>query len=138
VRLDPIHPELAYFAHALDKLKRRQTHMRSGEVEQVLAMALDPSAAQPASTAHQQRRPRLQAATASDGRSLEVGQASLSGCSATPPRRAPSGGKTTPMATRDEERPRATFTTQVKQDVFNMRAALRVLPPCIAGPITYL
>src|SRR5512139_2811298 len=35
-------PELGFFAHALDKLKRRQAHMRSGEVEQVLAMALDP------------------------------------------------------------------------------------------------
>lgn len=35
-------PELQYLAHYLDRLENQQTHTRSGEVEQVLAMASDP------------------------------------------------------------------------------------------------
>jgi oligoendopeptidase F len=35
-------PRLAFFAHYVDKLEKRQAHVRSGEVEQVLAMVNDP------------------------------------------------------------------------------------------------
>ena len=35
-------PELAFFAHYVDKLEKRQAHVRSGEVEEVLAMVNDP------------------------------------------------------------------------------------------------
>ena len=35
-------PRLAFFAHYVDRLEKRQAHVRSGEVEQVLAMVNDP------------------------------------------------------------------------------------------------
>src|SRR4030042_5748547 len=35
-------PELAFFAHYVDKLEKRQAHVRSGEVEEALAMVNDP------------------------------------------------------------------------------------------------
>ena len=33
---------LAFFAHYVDRLEKRKAHVRSGEVEQVLAMVNDP------------------------------------------------------------------------------------------------
>jgi oligoendopeptidase F len=35
-------PRLALYAHAIDRLERRQEHVRSAEVEELLGMALDP------------------------------------------------------------------------------------------------
>lgn len=118
-------PELAYFAHALDKLKRRQAYMRSGEVEQVLAMALDPFSG-PASvySAISDADLAFKPATASDGRGLEVGQASLGGLLSNPDRAVRRSGwenySDGYLAMRNALA--ATFTAQVKQDVFNMRA----------------
>jgi oligoendopeptidase F len=117
--------ELAYFDHALDKLKRRQAHMRSGEVEQVLAMALDPFSG-PASvySALSDADIAFKPATATDGRSLEVGQASIGGLLSSPDRAVRRSGwenySDGYIAMRNTLA--ATFTTQVKQDVFNMRA----------------
>ncbi len=118
-------PELTYFAHALDKLKRRQAHMRSGEVEQVLAMALDPFSG-PASvyTALSDADLAFKPAMASDGRSLEVGQASIGGLLSNPDRALRRSGwenySDGYLAMKNTFA--GTFTTQVKQDVFNMRA----------------
>lgn len=35
-------PRLAFFGHYVDRLEKRQVHVRSGEVEEVLAMVNDP------------------------------------------------------------------------------------------------
>ena len=35
-------PKLSFFAHYVDKLEKRRAHVRSGEVEEVLAMVNDP------------------------------------------------------------------------------------------------
>ncbi len=118
-------PELAYFAHTLDKLKRRQIHMRNGEVEQVLAMALDPFSG-PASvySAISDADLAFKPATASNGRSLEVGQASIGGILSNPDRVVRRSGwenySDGYLAMKNALA--ATFTAQVKQDVFNMRA----------------
>jgi len=118
-------PELAYFAHALDKLKRRQAHMRSGEVEQVLAMALDPFSG-PASvySALSDADLAFKPATATDGHSIEVGQASIGGILSSPDRVVRRSGwqnySDGYLAMRNTLA--ATFIAQVKQDVFNMRA----------------
>jgi oligoendopeptidase F len=118
-------PELAYFAHALDKLKRRRVHMRSGEVEQILAMALDPFSG-PAGiySALSDADLAFKPIVASDGRSLEVGQASIGGLLANPDRAIRRGAWEnyfdSYLAMKNTFA--ATFTAQVKQDVFNMRA----------------
>jgi oligoendopeptidase F len=70
-------PELAFMAHYFDRLRRRQPHVRSDEVEEVLARLSDPFAS-PFNTystltaAEMVFRP----AVSSDGAELEVGQPS--------------------------------------------------------------
>jgi len=118
-------PELAFFAHAVDKLKRRQDHVRSGEVEEVLAMSADPfSGPQSIYTALNNADLAFKAAVSSDGRSAEVGQASIGGLLTNPDRatrRAAwenySDGYLTHKNTFA-----AAFISQLKQDVFNARA----------------
>ncbi len=118
-------PELAFFAHALDKLERHQTHMRSGEVEQVLAMALDPfSGPQSIHSALSDADLAFKPALASDGRSVEVGQASMGLLLSSPDRALRRSGwenySDGYLANRNTFA--AVYTAQVKQDVFNMRA----------------
>ena len=73
-------PELAYLDHYLDRLEKRQAHVRSGEVEQVLALTSDPFSG-PSSIYAMLNNADLtfKPAVASNGTTLEVGQASISG-----------------------------------------------------------
>lgn len=71
-------PDLRFFAHYVDQLEKQQAHVRSGEVEQVLAMVSDPlstpfSVFNSLTGADMTFRP----ATDPHGRTLEVGQASI-------------------------------------------------------------
>lgn len=71
-------PELAFFAHYVDRLRRRGAHVRSGEVEEVLALTSDPFAgAFSVFNALNNADMKFAPATASDGAQLEVGQASI-------------------------------------------------------------
>lgn len=71
-------PELAFFAHYVDRLRRRGDHVRSGEVEEVLALTSDPFAgAFSVFNALNNADMKFAPATASDGAQLEVGQASI-------------------------------------------------------------
>ena len=118
-------PDLTFFAHALDKLKRHQIHMRSGEVEQIMAMALDPFSG-PATiySALSDADLPFRPAVSSDGSSVEVGQASIGGLLSSANRSLRRSGWESYsdgyLAHRNTFA--AAFTTQVKQDVFNMRA----------------
>ncbi len=61
-------PELAWFSHYVDKLRRRQAHVRTGEVEQALALVTDPfSGPMAAYTALNNADLTFRPATASDG-----------------------------------------------------------------------
>jgi len=118
-------PELAYFAHALDKLRRRQAHVRSAEVEQVLAMSADPfSGPSTVYAALNNADLAFKAAVASDGRSLEIGQASISGLLTNPDRatRRTAWENYSDGYLAHKNTFAAAFISQVKQDVFNMRA----------------
>jgi oligoendopeptidase F len=118
-------PELAFFAHYVDRLKRRQAHVRSGEVEQVLALSGDPlSGPYMIYGVLNNSDLKFKPAVSSDGAALEVGQASI--------------GSLVTHADRAVRRSAwenyadgylafkntfaANFIIQVKSDVFNMRA----------------
>ena len=71
-------PGLAFFAFYLDQLELRQAHVRSGEVEEVLALANDPfSAASSIYNSLNNADLTFKPAVAADGSTLEVGQASI-------------------------------------------------------------
>ncbi len=73
-------PALAYFAHYVDRLRRRQAHIRSGEVEEVLALVSDPfGGAFGVYNALNNADMTFRPAVASDGTEHEVGQASIGG-----------------------------------------------------------
>lgn len=118
-------PGLAFLAHYIDRLEKRQVHVRSGEVEEVLALTGDPfSGPMSVYGALNNADLAFQPAVASDGAQLEVGQASI--------------GSLLTNADREVRRTAwqnyadgylafkntfaATLTGAVKQDVFNMRA----------------
>ncbi|QRN84530.1 oligoendopeptidase F (plasmid) [Chloroflexota bacterium] len=70
--------QLADLGHYIDELERQKEHIRSDEVEQVLAMAREPlSDFYRAYNAIVNADLKFQDATAEDGRSLEVGQSSI-------------------------------------------------------------
>lgn len=71
-------PQLAFFLHYIQRLKERQPHIRSGEVEQVIAMSSD-ALTGPFSIYTMLNNADLtfQPASTADGDSLEVGQASI-------------------------------------------------------------
>jgi oligoendopeptidase F len=117
-------PELAFFSHYVDRLRQRQTHVRSSEVEEVLALAGD-SFSGPFSiygmlnNADMTFRP----AVASDGTELEVGQASI-GALITHPDRAARRSAWESYADgylAFKNTHAAAFTAGVKQNVFNAR-----------------
>ena len=117
-------PRLAFFAHYVDKLENRQAHVRSGEVEEVLAIVNDPFfAASGIYNALNNAELTFQPAKASDGSQLEVGQASI-GALITHSDRAVrrtawenySDGYLAFKSTLA-----ATLTTTIRQDVFNAR-----------------
>jgi len=118
-------PELAFFSHALDKLRRRQAHVRSGEVEEVMAMTADPfSGPSTIYSALNNADLKFKPAVSSDGDSIEVGQASISGLITNPDRdiRRSAGENYSDGYLAFKNTLAATLISQVKQDVFNMRA----------------
>ena len=117
-------PALAYFAHYVDRLRRRQAHVRSGEVEEVLALTSDPfGGAFGVYNALNNADMKFAAATASDGARLEVGQTSI-GALITHPDRAVRRSAWESyadgyLAFRNTHA--AALTTAIKQDVFTAR-----------------
>ena len=118
-------PHLAFFSHYVDKLEKRQAHVRTGEVEEVLAMVNDPFfAATSIYNALNNAELTFQPAIASDGTIHEVGQASV--------------GALITSSDRDIRRTAwehycdgylkfkstlaTTLTATIRQDVFNARA----------------
>jgi oligoendopeptidase F len=118
-------PELRFLAHFVDSLEALQAHIRSSEVEQVLALAIDPFSGVPAAydmlnSADLKFKP----AVSSDGEQLELAQTSSFSLLTHPDREARRtawenyadaylGMKNTYAAI---------LTARMKQDVFSMRA----------------
>jgi oligoendopeptidase F len=118
-------PGLAFFAHYVDKLEKRQAHVRSGEVEEVMAMVNDPFfAATGIYNALNNAELTFQPARASDGTQLEVGQASIGALLTHEDRevRRTAWENYSDGYLRFKSTLAATLTATVKQDVFNMRA----------------
>ena len=117
-------PDLAFFSHYVDRLRRRQAHVRSGEVEEVLALTSDPftgtfSIYNALNSADMTFRP----AVASDGTQLEVGQASIGGLITHPDRavRRSAWESYADGYLAFKNSHAATLTTAIKQDVFAAR-----------------
>jgi oligoendopeptidase F len=118
-------PRLAFFAHYVDRLENRQTHVRSGEVEEVLAMVNDPFfAATSIYNALNNAELTFQPAIASDGAQLEVGQASIAALITHPDRevRRTAWENYSDGYLKFKSTMAATLTTTIRQDVFNARA----------------
>ncbi len=117
-------PDLAFFAHYVDRLRRRQAHVRSGEVEEVLALTGDPfGGAFSVYNALNNADMKFAPATASDGAELEVGQASI-GALITHPDRAVRRSAWESYADgylAFKNTHAAALTTAIKQDVFTAR-----------------
>ena len=117
-------PDLAYFSHALDKLRRKQAHVRSGEVEEALAMTADPfSGPSTIYSALNNADLKFKPAVSSKGESIEVGQASIGGLTTDTDREA---RRTAWESYNDgylayKNTLAATYISQIKQDVFNAR-----------------
>ena len=117
-------PGLAFFAFYLDKLELRQAHVRSGEVEQTLALAGDPfSAASSIYNALNNADLTFQPAVASDGSTLEVGQASIGGLVTHPDRavRRSAWENYSDGYLQFKNTMAATLTATLKQDVYHAR-----------------
>lgn len=116
---------LAFFEHYVDQLEKRQAHVRSGEVEQVMAMVSDPfSAAMGVYGALTSADMTFKPAVDSQGNPLEVGQSSISSLVTHEDRQVRrsawenyADGYLTFKNTLTNS-----LTAAVKQDVFNMRA----------------
>jgi len=118
-------PRLAFLAHYVDKLEKRQAHVRSGEVEEVLAMVNDPFfTASGIYDALNNAELTFQPATASDGTQLEVGQASINALIAHPDRevRRTAWENYSDGYLKFKSTLATTLTATIKQDVFNARA----------------
>ncbi len=118
-------PELAFFAHYVDQLERRQAHVRSGEVEEILAMTGDPfSGPFTIYGALNNADLTFKPATASDGKQHEVGQASIVSLITHTDRavRRSAWENYADGYLAFKNTYAATLTAAIKQDVFNMRA----------------
>ena len=117
-------PELAFFAHYVNRLERRAAHVRSGEVEQVLALTGDAfGGAFNIFNMLNNADLKFQSAVGSDGTQHEVGQASL-GSLLTHADRAVRRSAWQNYADgylAFKNTYAATLTTAVKQDVFTAR-----------------
>ncbi len=73
-------PELSFFAHYLERLEKQREHIRSDEVEEVLALTTDPFSG-PYSVYSMLNNADLtfQPALGADGERLEIGQSSIGG-----------------------------------------------------------
>ncbi len=118
------YPDFAYYSHGLEKLRRRQIHVRSGEVEEALAMTADPFSG-PATiyAALNNADLKFKPAESSNGESIEVGQASIGGLTTNTDREA----RRTAWENYNDgylaykNTLAATYIAQIKQDVFNAR-----------------
>ncbi len=118
-------PELKFFTFYVDKLEKRQAYVRSGEVEQVLAMVNDPFfAATSIYNALNNAELTFQPAVASDGTQMEVGQASIGALITHPDRevRRNAWENYADGYLKFKSTMAATLTATVRQDVFNARA----------------
>jgi len=117
-------PDLAFMAHYLDQLERRQAHIRTGEVEQVLAMVSDPfSGSFGTFNALSGADLTFEPATAADGSRLEVIQSSIGALLAHPDRevRRTAWENYADGYLRFKNTFTSTLTSAVKQDVFFAR-----------------
>jgi oligoendopeptidase F len=115
---------LAFFAHYVDRLEKRQAHVRSGEVEQVLAMVNDPFfSASGIYNALNNAELTFEPARASDGTRHEVGQASIAALITHPDRevRRTAWENYSDGYLKLKSTMAATLTTTIKQDVFNAK-----------------
>ena len=130
-------PGLAFFEHYVNNLERRAEHVRSGEVEEVLAMTSDPfSGPSSVYAALNNADLTFQPAVASDGTQLEVGQASIGGLITHADRtvRRTAWENYSDGYLRFKNTMASTLTTAVKQDVFNARArGYKFLPARLVG-----
>lgn len=117
-------PELAFMAHYADRLQRRRPHIRSGEVEEALALVSDPFGGV-FNIYHMLNSGdmRFKPAVASDGTELEVGQASIGGLITHGDRavRRTAWEHYADGYLAFKNTHAATLTAAVKQDVFNSR-----------------
>ncbi|MFO7586317.1 MAG: oligoendopeptidase F [Anaerolineales bacterium] len=117
-------PDLAFFAQYIERLEKRSAHVRSGEVEQVLALAGDPfGGAFNAFNMLNNADLKFQPATASDGTQLEIGQSSIGSLITHPDRQV---RRTAWQNYADgylafKNTSAAILTTAIKQDVFTTR-----------------
>ncbi len=117
-------PALALLEHYIHRLEKRQAHVRSGEVEQVLALTGDPFSGPSAIYAMLNNADlTFKPAVASDGTQMEVGQSSLGGLLSHADRQA---RRTAWQNYADgylsfKNTYAATLTAAIKQDVFNAR-----------------
>lgn len=118
-------PELAFLAHYVDRLEKRQAHVRSSEVEEVLAMVNDPFfAATGIYNTLNNAELSFEPAIASDGSRLEVGQASIGALITHPDRevRRTAWQNYSDGYLKLKSTMAATLTATIRQDVFNARA----------------
>lgn len=117
-------PDLAFFAHYVDRLQSRQAHVRSEEVEEVLALTEDPFSI-PSMLYSMLNNADLvfQPATAADGSQLDVGQSSIDRLLTHPDRsvRRSAYQSYTDGYLAFRNTYAAALTTAVKQDVFTAR-----------------
>jgi oligoendopeptidase F len=119
------YPEINFLAFYVDKLEKRREHVRSGEVEEILAMVNDPFfAATSIYNALNNAELNFQPAVASDGTHLEVGQASIGALITHPDRevRRTAWENYSDGYLKFKSTMAATLTATVRQDVFNARA----------------
>ncbi len=117
--------KLSFFAHYVDRLEKRQAYVRSGEVEEVMAMVNDPFfSATSIYNALNSAELTFQPAVASDGTQLEVVQASIGALTTHPDRevRRTAWENYADGYLKLKSTMAATLTTTIKQDVFNARA----------------
>ena len=119
------YPKIAFYKHALDKLRHNQKHIRSADVEEILAMTMDPFSGAPTIYSSLNNADLVfKPAVSSTGEEIEVGQASIGGLITNPDREA----RRTAFENYSDgylkvkNTMASTLITQIKQDVFNMRA----------------
>ena len=117
-------PKLAIYAHSLDDLFRRQAHVRSGEVEELLGMLADPFGG-PSQTASMLTNADFRFAPAlnSHGRKLEVTQSSVHAILVAPDRAARQSGWNHYMDRHLEFKNTlaSNLTTSMKANILNAR-----------------
>lgn len=117
-------PDLAFFAHYVDRLERRSPHVRSAEVEEVLALAGDAfSGAFASFNMLTNGDLKFQPAADAQGAELEIGQASIGSLITHPDRqvRRSAWQNYADGYLAFKGTSAAILTTAVKQDVFNAR-----------------